>query len=354
MDKINVKKQVKIYHRNLTVILVALLAVFLLISVFVKLPYFINIFVITFYMATLSMAWNILGGITGQNSLGLAAYMGLGAYVCCLAVTKFSLNPWVAAVLDMLIVGVVAGVIFFPSLILKGPYFTLVSIAFAESIRQFIINSEFFGRASGVGLPFGKDSFLQFRFTSKVPYYYIGLLMMVGVYLLMKKISRSKLGFALRTIREDEDAAAAIGINPTKYKVIAVVISAVIAGLVGFFYACYIRYIDPDMMIQAKSTEIVLPAVVGGAAFIEGPLIGGLIMIPLSELLRANFAAVLPGINMLMYAVVLIVVIRFRPAGILGWYMNSKCKEFIDIKILKKPPVEVLEEYEMMSGRKEG
>lgn len=80
----------------------------------------------------------------------------------------------------MLVVGVVAGVIFFPSLILRGPYFTLVSIAFAESIRQFIINSEFFGRASGVGLPFGKDSFAQFRFTSKVPYYYIGFIMMVG------------------------------------------------------------------------------------------------------------------------------------------------------------------------------
>ena len=292
-----------------------------------------------------------LGGITGQNSLGLAAYMGLGAYVCCLVVTKTGMNPWVAAVLDMLVVGVVAGVIFFPSLILRGPYFTLVSIAFAESIRQFIINSEFFGRASGVGLPFGKDSFAQFRFTSKVPYYYIGFIMMVGVYLIMKKIGRSKLGFALRTIREDEDAAAAIGINPTKYKVIAVVISAIIAGLVGFFYVSYIRYIDPDIMIQSKSTEIVLPAVVGGAAYIEGPLIGGLIMIPLSELLRANFAAILPGINMLMYAIVLIVVIRFRPSGILGWYMNSKVKTFIDEKILKKPSLDVLEEYELMADK---
>ena len=169
--------------------------------------------------------------------------------------------------------------------------------------------------------------------------------------LIMKKIGRSKLGFALRTIREDEDAAAAIGINPTKYKVIAVVISAIIAGLVGFFYVSYIRYIDPDVMIQSKSTEIVLPAVVGGAAYIEGPLIGGLIMIPLSELLRANFAAVLPGINMLMYAVVLIVVIRFRPSGILGWYMNSKVKTFIDEKILKKPSLDVLEEYELMADK---
>lgn len=185
------RKAVKTYHRNLAIILAIIVAIFAAIPLVVDKPYIINIFVLTFYMSTLSMAWNILGGITGQNSLGLAAYMGLGAYVCCLVVTKTGMNPWVAAVLDMLVVGVVAGVIFFPSLILRGPYFTLVSIAFAESIRQFIINSEFFGRASGVGLPFGKDSFAQFRFTSKVPYYYIGFIMMVGVYLIMKKIART-------------------------------------------------------------------------------------------------------------------------------------------------------------------
>lgn len=185
------RKAVKTYHRNLAIVLAIIVAIFAAIPLVVDKPYIINIFVLTFYMSTLSMAWNILGGITGQNSLGLAAYMGLGAYVCCLVVTKTGMNPWVAAVLDMLVVGVVAGVIFFPSLILRGPYFTLVSIAFAESIRQFIINSEFFGRASGVGLPFGKDSFAQFRFTSKVPYYYIGFIMMVGVYLIMKKIGRS-------------------------------------------------------------------------------------------------------------------------------------------------------------------
>lgn len=181
------RKAVKTYHRNLAIVLAIIVAIFAAIPLVVDKPYIINIFVLTFYMSTLSMAWNILGGITGQNSLGLAAYMGLGAYVCCLVVTKTGMNPWVAAVLDMLVVGVVAGVIFFPSLILRGPYFTLVSIAFAESIRQFIINSEFFGRASGVGLPFGKDSFAQFRFTSKVPYYYIGFIMMVGVYLIMKR-----------------------------------------------------------------------------------------------------------------------------------------------------------------------
>ncbi len=346
------KKAVRTYHRNLTVLVSLILLIVVLIPTMVKSPYILNIFVLVFYMSTLSMAWNLLGGMTGQNSLGHAAYMGLGAYACCLLVVKTGANPWLAAVFGMVVVGLVAGIVFYPCFILRGPYFTLVSIAFGESIRQVIINSEFFGRASGVGLPFGGDSWAHLRFASKVPYYYVGLAMMIGVYLVMKKIDRSKMGFALKTIREDEDAAAAIGINPTKYKIMAVVISAMVAGLVGFFYACYIRYIDPELMIQAKSTESVLPAVVGGAAFVEGPIVGGLLMIPLSEYLRANFSSILPGINMLMYAVVLLAVIRFRPTGILGWYMNSKTKKLIDEKILKKPPIEVLEEVEMMGYQK--
>ncbi len=347
------RKAVRTYHRNLAIVLGILLLIFVCIPLFVKSPYVLNIFVLVFYMSTLSMAWNLLGGMTGQNSLGHAAYMGLGAYASCLLITKAGINPWFSAILGMVIVGLVAGIIFYPCFILRGPYFTLVSIAFGEALRQFIINSAFFGRASGVGLPFGRDSWLNFRFGSKIPYYYVGLAMLLLVYLLMKKIERSKMGYALRTIREDEDAAAAIGINPTRYKIMAVVVSAMVAALVGFFYASYIRYIDPELMVLAKSTESVLPAVVGGAAYVEGPLVGGLIMIPLSEFLRAKYSSILPGINMLMYAVVLLIVIRFRPTGILGWYMHSKLKTFVDTKILRKPPIEVLEEVELakMSGK---
>ena len=347
-------KAVRAYRRNVALALGLLLLVFVLIPVFVKSPYILNIFVLVFYMSTLSMAWNLLGGMTGQNSLGHAAYMGLGAYASCLLITKAGANPWLSAIFGMVVVGLVAGVIFYPCFILRGPYFTLVSIAFGEAMRQFIINSTFFGRASGVGLPFGRDSWLNFRFGSKVPYYYVGLAMVLLIYLLMKKIERSRMGYALKTIREDEDAAAAIGINPTKYKIMAVVVSAMVAALVGFFYASYIRYIDPDLMVQAKSTESVLPAVVGGAAYVEGPLVGGLIMIPLSEFLRARYSAMLPGINMLLYAIALLAVIRFRPTGILGWYMHSKTKKFVDEKLLRKPPVEVFEAVELQKrGGKE-
>ena len=123
-------EQVKTYHRRMMLVIGIILAIFVILPLFVKSPYAINIFVLVFYMTTLSMAWNLLGGMTGQNSLGHAAYMGLGAYVSCLFITKAHVNPWVSAVLGMVVVGLVAGIIFFPCFILRGPYFTLVSIAF--------------------------------------------------------------------------------------------------------------------------------------------------------------------------------------------------------------------------------
>ena len=212
----------------IALLLVLLIALPLMLS---NKPYIMNVFILIFYTSTMSMAWNLLGGMTGQNSLGHAAYMGLGAYVAALFVTKAGMNPWLSMLLSMLIVGGLAGVIFYPCFLLKGPYFTLVSIAFGETIRQFVINWDFAGKATGISLPFGAESFAEFRFMGKTPYYYIGLVMIIGVYLVMRKISRSKFGFALRTIREDEDVASAIGIKPMKYKVYALIVSSMIAAM---------------------------------------------------------------------------------------------------------------------------
>jgi branched-chain amino acid transport system permease protein len=297
-------------------------------------PYIINVFILIFYMSTISMAWNLLGGMTGQNSLGHAAFMGLGAYISTLFVVKTGGSPWVGLLLAIVLTGLIAAVVFYPCFILRGPYFTLVTIAFGEAVRQCIINWDYAGKAMGIALPFGRDSLRYFRFMSKIPYYYAALLMLAGTYLLMKKIDNSKLGFALKTIREDEDVAASIGIKPLKYKVAAVVISSMIAAMVGFFYASYNRYIDPDLMMQAYSVEFVLPAIVGGAAFVEGPLIGGFLLISVSEYLRNKFGGVLPGINLILYAIILLVVIRFRPTGILGWYHGSNLSRRVDFWLL--------------------
>ena len=234
---------------------------------------------------------------------------------------RFGINPWLSLPIAILVTALITAVVFSQCFILRGPYFTLVTIAFAEAVRQIILNWDFAGKAIGIGLPYVRgNSWIMFSFRDRTIYYYIAFAMMIGVYIIMKYIDNSKLGFALKTIREDEDVAAAIGIRPLKYKVIAVVISASVSAVAGFFYACYYRYIDPNIMLQSSSVEIVLPAIIGGSAFVEGPLVGGILMVSLSEYLRNTFGGILPGINLILYAIVLIVVIRFRPTGILGFF----------------------------------
>ena len=300
----------------------ALVAVMLALPQYIaKMPYILNVFILAFYMTTMSMAWNLLGGMTGQNSIGHACFMGIGAYTSVLCVVKFGMNPWASLPIAIIVTAAITALVFSQCFILRGPYFTLVTIAFAEAVRQVILNWDFAGKAIGLGMPYVRgNNWLLFSFRDKTIYYYIAFVMMVLVYALMKYIYNSKLGFALKTIREDEDVASAIGIRPLKYKVIAVVISASVSAVAGFFYACYYRYIDPNIMLQSASVELVLPAIIGGSAFVEGPLIGGILMVSLSEYLRNTFGGILPGINLILYAVVLIVVIRFRPTGILGFF----------------------------------
>jgi branched-chain amino acid transport system permease protein len=293
------------------------------VPLFVRAPYILHIFNLTFYLATASMSWSILGGMAGQNSLGHASFMGLGAYISSLLIIKLSLSPWLSLPVAMIATGCMAIVFFYPCFLLRGPYFTLVTIAFGEVVRNFLINWPYANRANGILLPFGEDSFFHFRFFSKVPYFYAGIIMMILVYLFLRKLDKSKIGFALKTIREDEDVAAAIGIYPAKYKVIAVGISAAITAVAGFYYASYLRYIDPDIMLLTYSTEFVLPAIIGGISFVGGSILGAFILVPLSEFLR-DMLGNIPGVNLIVYALILILVIRFQPVGIMGWWHKRK------------------------------
>jgi branched-chain amino acid transport system permease protein len=263
--------------------------------------------------------------MTGQISLGHACFMGLGAYISTLFVIKASMSPWISLPIAMVITGIVAMVLLFPCFILRGPYFSMVTIAFAEVFRNFFTNWDFAQKANGISLPFGPDSLADFRFLSKIPYYYIGLIMVVLIYVLIKFIDKSKLGYALKTIREDEDTAAAIGINPAKFKIMAVGISAALMALTGFYYAQYFRYIDPEIMMLVYSTEMLLPAIIGGMGFAGGPILGSIVIVPLSEFLRSVLGEI-PGVNLIVYALILIIIIRFQPIGMLGWWYSRQAK----------------------------
>ncbi|MCC8191202.1 MAG: branched-chain amino acid ABC transporter permease [Planctomycetes bacterium] len=287
-------------------------------------PYIVHIFIMTFYIGSASMAWSILGGMTGQLSLGHATFMAFGAYSTSVLLTKYDLSPWVGMLVSFLVTGIMAVALFYPCFTLRGPYFTLATIAFGETFRNLFMNWGFVGRGQGILLPFGADSFWLMRFMSKVPYYYISLAMLVLVSVVVYFLDRSKLGYAFKTIREDEDTANAIGINTTRYKLYAAFLSAGFVSIAGVFYSQYIRYIDPDIMLQVYSVEFVLPAIIGGMGFVGGPLLGAVILMPLSEFLRATLTSVIPGANLIVYAIILILVIRVQPKGLLGWYQERQ------------------------------
>ena len=312
------------------ILLLLLIVIVALLPLYVQSTYTITICIMTFYMASASLAWSVLGGLTGQISLGHAAFMGLGAYISTLLLVNFNVSPWISILIVFVVVGAITALLLSPCFGLRGPYFTLVTIAFGETFRNLFTNWEYAGKGKGILLPYGEDDFGLMRFSDKQSYFYLGLGMVVLIYIIVKMIDKSKLGYGLKTVREDEDTANAIGINPWKYKVIATFISCGLMAVCGVFYANYYRFIDPEIMIQTQSVEFVLPAVIGGIGSVTGPLLGAVIITPLSQFLNATLSSIAAGSNLVIYAVILIVVILFQPRGIMGWFNGSKLKAKID------------------------
>lgn len=311
-------------------LLVALLVIVLaLVPSFIQTTYILSIFVTTFYVACGTLAWSILGGLTGQISLGHAGFLGLGSYISALLLNNLGISPWISMIISFVVVGLLSSVLLSPCFVLKGVYFTLVTIAFTEAFRNLFTNWEFAGSGQGLLVPIDNLNVASMRWISKVPYYYIALIMVILFYVILKGIDRSKLGYALKTIREDEDTAHAVGINSFKYKFIATFLSSGLIAVVGVFYVNYIGYINPDIFKQANSIDYVMPAIIGGIGSITGPLLGACILTPLSEWLNAALSQV-AGLNLVVYAVIVIIVILFQPNGIMGWFTHSKLRKKIN------------------------
>ena len=313
-----------------------------IVPAFVTTTYVMGIFVTTFYVGCCTLAWSILGGLTGQISLGHAGFMGLGSYISAILLNNMGISPWISMIIAFVFVGLLTAVLLSPCFVLTGPYFTLVTIAFTEAFRNLFTNWEYAGSGQGILVPIDNDSIFSMRWISKVPYYYIALIMVIVFYLILRIIDRSKLGYAFKTIREDEDTAHAVGINSFKYKFIATFLSAGLIAVVGVFYVNYIGYINPDIFKNANSLDYVMPAIIGGIGSIVGPLLGAGILTPLSEWLNAALSQI-AGLNLVVYAAIVIVVILFQPNGIMGWFTHSKLRkkinnsfDNIDRKLFKK------------------
>lgn len=271
-------------------------------------PYYLDLLILIFLRSALASSWNILGGYTGQLSLGHAAYFGIGAYVVAILGTTYGVSPWTALLLGAFSGLPLALFIGFICFRLRGPYFVLATIALAEVLRLIALAWRSLTQGA-VGLV------VPSLFTEKVGSYYFILALAALAVLLTMKIANSKLGYYFVAIREDEETAESIGINTTLFKTISLLISAFFTALLGGFYAAHLGFIEPDIVLGiGVSVQMVVTVITGGRGTVLGPALGASLLILAGEAFRTQFKQA----HLLIYGLLLIVVILFMPDGLLG------------------------------------
>ncbi|KJC60821.1 inner-membrane translocator [Bradyrhizobium sp. LTSPM299] len=268
----------------------------------------------------IGVAWNLMGGYAKQLSLGHSAYFGLGAYTSTIMQVNYGISPWIG----MIAGGVVAMLASLPigwlCFRLRGPYFTIATIATAQVLMLIFLKfRDFAWGAEGTTIPNLGSAPLMMQFEDKASYYYVILgLLVVGLWV-THLIERSWMGYYLVAIGEDEDAAEAIGVNAPKIKRDIYLISAFLTALAGTFYTQYIYFIDPATAFSfSVSIEAALVSIVGGIGTLWGPVIGTVLLETTSALLQSWLGSSVGGIQLTVYSVILIAVILWRPTGLIG------------------------------------
>ena len=276
--------------------------------------------ILTFLYAMCGVAWNVMGGYAGMFSFGQAAFFGIGAYTSSFLLLTFRVSPWIGLVVGGVISSLLAAAIGYPCSNLRGHYFAIASIAFAEIVRIVFTNWQMVGAAEGLTIPMLKESLANFMFhSSKLAYYYIILAFLLLALAVCRRVSTSKMGYYFRAIRESHEIAQVLGVDVVRYRLYAIMISAFLTSMAGTFYAQYILYIDPDsVMILAISVQIVLVAMLGGASTVLGPVIGAAVLVPLSEYSRAWLGYKGTGMDLIIYGTLITLISMYQPNGVWG------------------------------------
>ncbi len=281
-----------------------------------------NLIIITILFAGLSQAWNILGGYCGQISLGHALYMGVGAYVSTLLLVKAGIPPTLGMFAAAAIAGLLALLVGWPCFRLSGHYYAIATVVVGEIGYLLFLNWDWVGAASGLYIPLGAESFanLQFR-TSKLPFHFIVLAFAALTWVAAWLIEGSRWGFSWRAVRDDVTAARSLAVRVFPSKMAAAAISGGLTGMGGAIYAQYVGYIDPDSVLAGQwSILIALPAVLGGVGTLWGPLLGAVVLIPVSELSRSYLGGSGQGVDLMIYGGLIVAVSLARPAGLVSLF----------------------------------
>jgi branched-chain amino acid transport system permease protein len=290
-------------------------------------PAHMNLVILMLMAAQLGVAWNILGGYAGQVSFGHAAFFGLGAYTSTTLLLNFGINPWLGAGIGA---GVSAGLsllIGWPCFRLKGHYFAMATIAVAEIIQTLFTNWEFAGAAVGLTIPMDRQGWAALVFAGKTPYYYLALALLVLSLLVAWSIERSRLGYYFRAIKDEPDAARSLGVSLTRYKLLALAISAALAALGGSLYAQKELYIDPGSVLHTGlSIKMALVAILGGVGTLFGPAVGAVMLTAIEEGSRALLGGSGRGTDLIVYAAIIIAIAVYQPKGLLGWWHDWRAR----------------------------
>lgn len=303
------------------VIIAALLPLFIAPS-----GYLIRVLALALLFAALGQAWNIVGGLANQISLGHAAFFGLGAYTSTLLLIHFGVSPWIGIVASAIVGGFAAFILSFPTMRLSGHYFALATLAFSEVLRVLASSwASVTGGPAGLSVPFSPDSLLMLQFKGTRPYYYIILAALLVVTAIFVAIQRSALGYRLRAVKASIDAAEVIGVDTARVKIVASVLSAALTAALGVLYAQFTYFLDPDSVfgIISISIRVALISILGGVGTAIGPIIGAFIIVPLEELANAWLASRTAGLSQLFFGILLIIIILIQPRGVLVLIQNG-------------------------------
>ena len=285
--------------------------------------FYIDVLTLIFFTAYLGQSWNILGGYAGQFSFGGVMFFGTGAYASSILLTTFGIPPIIgifAAILAGALLGFIVGFMSFRSG-LKGSYFALITLAFAELLRVLANSVEFTGGGVGLFLTYA-PGLSNLQFNTPIGFYYFSLLLLFISIAIALWLERSRFGAQLVAIRENEDAAEALGINTLKCKIYAIMIMGAMGGAAGTFYAQKYLYLDPPIAYSIHlSVEMLLVTIVGGMGTVFGPLIGAFVLHTVNEIARHFIDT--PGLSLIVYGFILILIISYLPNGLIGMFKKK-------------------------------
>lgn len=299
--------------------LAALAAAILFPRLFTR-PTWQNTAILMLMTAQLGVAWNILGGYAGQVSLGHAAFFGAGAYVSTLLSLRLGLSPWLGMGCGAAVAAALGVLVGWPCFRLKGHYFAMATIAVGEIVQAVVNGWEALGGAVGFYLPLAEKGFWGFTWNrSKLPYHDVALGLLLLSLLVNWLVNRSHVGYYLRAIKDEPDAARSLGVSLGRYKMIAMVLSSALTAMGGTLYAQKELFIDPGSTLSTGlSIKMALVAILGGVGTLWGPVLGAVLLTAIEEASRMAFGGTGRGTDLVVYGGIIVLIAVYQPAGIMG------------------------------------